>query len=1010
MQSNQLIKLPQNTRSLLSDSIFRVLQLTVLFILVTYHQLNANGLHHLLNEVQGKVEDTTATKIEVAIGYGTAKRNQITGSISSISAKRLVDNTVINLGQALQNKVAGVQVISQGAGVPGQNPLVRIRGTNSITAGNDPLYVVDGVLGMENTLFNLNPNDISSVEILKDASATGIYGARGANGVILITTKRGQAGKLQINISNSVSVNTLQRHLYALNAEQFSYLYIQAMSNATKYGTVIPGNDFRGAAQGGQGNQATNTFSSMSHLFKLVPAGQNYAVPLIGADGKSYMPIYNTNWEDEIFNNSISQNNHISISGGTENAKFLASVGVTDEQGLMASSFYKRFTSKFAGDIKVSKWLSFSASMMYNKSQATGDDGIMRSTSEVWPILPIQYPNDSVSGKYAGLWGTNYDFKTGEQWYNVLFRRNQIYQRNNVSQLVASFSAEARITNNLSFKSDYSIHVANYKNNNYSGKLYGGDGSASMSSNQSYYWQNENYFNYKKQLSANHNISAMLGFSWSRNAYENMSASNSVFLSNFYGYSNLGAGNAARPGVGSADGNNALNSYFARIKYAYKDKYILTFTGREDGSSRFGENNKYGFFPSVGAAWDIKQERFLRNIDLISDLRIRASIGKTGNQEIGSYQTQSFISTTTILQYGAAQTGLVNSSISNPDLKWESTVQQDLGIEFGFFKNRINVAVDLYDKLTSDVLIAIPYPLSTTTGSALKNYAKVQNKGLELTLNTLNIDTRYLKWNTAITLTANRNEIKQLGPTNAPIYAQTGAGNGTSVLMVGQPIGSFFGLKRLGTYSTMEATLAAQYARRPGDLKFFDKNNDGKIDLLTDGDIIGKAFPDWIIGIHNAVTIKRFDLSLDLQIIQGVQKAFVHESSEDRQLVSSNLNSVLEAWRPDAQNSMVAQLRPGNGGAYYYSFPDSYMIYDASYIRGSNATIGYSLSDKIAKRIKCQNLRVYVNAKNFFLITKAAGYDPEGSSLDKNISLVPNTDKYQYPTPSVYTLGLNISL
>jgi hypothetical protein len=193
-------------------------------------------------------------------------------------------------------------------------------------------------------------------------------------------------------------------------------------------------------------------------------------------------------------------------------------------------------------------------------------------------------------------------------------------------------------------------------------------------------------------------------------------------------------------------------------------------------------------------------------------------------------------------------------------------------------------------------------------------------------------------------------------------------------------------------------------------LKYFDKNDDGKIDLLTDGEIIGKAFPDWIIGIHNAVTIKRFDLSLDLQIIQGVQKAFVHESSEDRQLVSSNLNSVLEAWRPDAQNSMVAQLRPGNGGAYYFSYPDSYMISDASYIRGSNATIGYSLSDKIAKRIKCQNLRVYVNAKNFFLITNAAGYDPEGSSLDKNIPLVPNTDKYQYPTPSVYTLGLNISL
>lgn len=953
-------------------------------------------------------DDYSDINNEVAIGYGTVKKKKFTGSISSISAKRLIDNTVINLGQALQNKVAGVQVISQGAGVPGQNPLIRIRGVNSLNTGNDPLYVVDGFMGVDNPLINLNPNDINSVEILKDASATAIYGVRGANGVIIITTKRGQSEKLQINVSNSVSVNTLQRHMYGLNAEQLSYVYIQAMSNVSKYGNLISSYDFRGAAQGGQGNQSTNTFSSMLHLFKQIPEGQKYAVPLIGADGKSYMPIYNTNWEDEIFNNSISKNNHISISGGNKNAKFLASMGVTDEQGLMASSFYKRFTSKIAGDINVTKWLSFSASMMFNKSQATGDDGITRSAVEVWPILPVQYPNDSVSGSYAGRWGTNYDFKTGEQWYNVMFRREQIYQRNNVSQLVGSFSSEAHITNDLSFKSDFSINYTNYKNNSYTGKLYGGDGAASISSNQNYYWQNENYFNYKKKLSANHSISAMLGFSWSRNDYENVSASNSVFLSNFYGYSNLGAGAAARPGTSSADGSFALNSYFTRINYSFQDKYLLTFTGREDGSSRFGNNNKYGFFPSLGAAWDVKQETFLKNVNLISDLKVRGSIGKTGNQEIGNNQTQAYISTTSILQYGATQTGLVQSSTSNPDLKWESTVQKDLGIEVGFLKNRINLEIDVYDKLTSDILMSVPFPLSTTSGSAFVNYAKVQNRGLELSLNTLNISTPKMKWNTTITLTANRNTIKQLGPTNAPIFASLGAGTATSIFMVGESIGSFFGLQRLGTYSTMEASLAAQYGRRPGDLKFLDKNNDGKIDFQTDGMVLGKGFPDWIIGIHNTVSIKRFDLSLDLQIIQGIQKAFVHESSEDRQLISSNINSVLTAWRPDAQNSMVAQLRPGL--SYYYSFFDSHAITDASYIRGANANVGYNLSEKLVRKIKCQNIRVYLNAKNFFLITKAAGYDPEGSSLDKNYPTVPNSDKYQYPTPSVYTIGLNISL
>jgi len=308
------------------------------------------------------------------------------------------------------------------------------------------------------------------------------------------------------------------------------------------------------------------------------------------------------------------------------------------------------------------------------------------------------------------------------------------------------------------------------------------------------------------------------------------------------------------------------------------------------------------------------------------------------------------------------------------------------------------------------MLLNVPLPLSTTTGSVIQNYGKVQNRGWEFTLSTQNIATLNLKWNTNITVTANRNKIIQLGPTGAPIYSQTGAGNGTSVFMIGQPIGQFFGLTRLGTFSTQETSLAARYGLKPGDLKFLDKNNDGKIDLLTDGSVMGNAFPKWVIGFHNTVNYKSFDFGLDIQIVQGVSKAFVHESAEDRQLVSGGLNTTLMAWRPDAQNSQVAQLRPGNGGAYYQSFPDTHMIYDGSFIRGANATVGYVLSEKLMNRLGLQRVRLYLSAVNFFLITKAAGYDPQGSSLDKNISTVPNTDKYQYPTPSVYSFGLNVSL
>ena len=1073
MQFKHLSKPPGNSRSLLTISMLRIIKLAMLMLFFTCTQVNANGLSNPPIQVRGKItnqkgepvqnvsvliagsqvgtttdnegrysltvpsntaslvissvgfksktvkvgsqteinvsleDDISGLNDVVVIGYGTAKKKDVTGSVSNISSKRLLEKQVVNLGQALQNKIAGVTVNSMGGGVPGQNPLIRIRGTNSITAGNDPLYVLDGVVGVANPLATLNPNDIQSIDVLKDASATAIYGARGANGVILITSKRGVGGKAQITFGSNVSRNVLNRHVYALNAEQLSYLYIQAMNNATKYGSVVPGNDFRAAAAGGQGNQATNTFSSMLHLFKAVPAG-SYSVPLLGADGQYYKPLYDTNWESLMFPSSTSQAHYVSIRGGSENAKFSVSLGANDERGLMLQSSFKRITGKITGDITALKWLKVSTSIGFNKSRATGDDGITRSATEVWSILPITYPADAPAA-FAGRWGTNYDFKTGEQWYNVMFRRSQIYQQNNVGQVTGSFNATAQITKDLSFKTDFSIDYNKYKNNNYSGKLYGGDGSASMSANESYFWQNENYLNYNKQI-GDHTITGILGLSWSKNMYQNMSTSNSVFLSNFYGYSNLGAGAAARPGSGSADGNNALNSYFSRVNYSYKDKYLLTVTAREDGSSRFGKNNKYGFFPSVGAGWKISNEDFMKNVASVSNLKVRGSWGQTGNQEIGSYQTQPFISTTSLYQYGAAQTGLVPSSVANPDLKWETTTQKDVGLELGLFKDRFNVSIDWYNKLTSDMLLSVPLPLSTTTGSVLRNYGKVENAGWEFTFNTVNVSKKDFRWTSDLIITINRNKVKQLGPTGAPIYSQTGAGNGTSVLMIGQPIGSFFGLNRLGTYSTQEASLAAQYGRRPGDLKFLDKNNDGKIDLITDGILIGNAFPDQVYGLHNSITYKNLDFNLDIQIVQGVKKAFVHESAEDRQLVSGGLNTTLQAWRPDAQNSQVAQLRPGNGGAYYFSFPDTHMIYDGSFIRGQNASLGYSLSDDFVKRLHMQKIRIYASAANFFLRTKAAGYDPEGSSLDKNIPLVPNTDKYQYPTPAVYTLGVNVSL
>lgn len=968
--------------------------LVVSFIGYTSQEVPVNGRSSINISM---ATDTKVLEEVVVVGYGTQLKKDLTGSVANVSSERLLDKPVVNVGQALANKVSGVQVIQMGGGIPGGNPMIRIRGTNSISTNGDPLFVVDGIVGVENALSNLAPEDILSIDVLKDASSTAIYGARGANGVIIITTKRGVAGKTQVEYKSYVTANTMNRHLYAMNAEQLMYTYEQAMANVEKYGTPNRTKDFRGPFASGI------SYSEMPWLF----VQGDYPVKLLGKDGNYYRPRYDNNWESEAYGNSVSHNHHIDIRGGGETAKFSVSAGYSDQNGLMIDSYYKRYNARITGDLALSKWLDISTSLSYIQSQQSNDNGITRSTAEVWPIVPIRYPDDSETfGIYALRWGTNADFNVGEQWYNIVFRRDQEFGVNKRNQVIGSISLNAQITESLSFKSDFSTDFNNRKENFWAGTYYGRVNRADIAHNNSFYWQNENYLNYQKAF-GDHTVNGVLGLSWNKRTYEDVDARNERFFTDFYTWHNLEAGAATRPRVRSSDGHSALNSYFGRVNYGYKGKYLLTATARIDGSSKFGDNSKYGLFPSVGAAWRISDEEFLANNPTFSDMKLRASWGKTGNQEIGSYVTQRFVGVSSNIVMGTSTfTGIFPNSVGNPDLKWETTTQWDIGLDLGLFQDRIQLGFDYYKKNTTDMLLSVPLPESTTTGSVLMNYGSVQNQGVELSLTSHNINTGSFTWTTDLLFTSNENTVTGLGPTGAPIYSQTGAGNGTSVIKIGAPVGSFFGLNRLGTWSTTEATEAARYGMLPGDLKFEDKNNDGKIDLISDGEIIGRAFPKIIASINNTLTYKNFDATLSISIVSGVNKAFVHESAEDRQLVSGGLNSSLQAWRPDAQNSIVAQFRPGNGGAYYQSYPDTHLMSDASFIRGNNATLGYRFP---TGTLGLNRLRVYLNSTNFFLITKAEGYDPEGSSLDKSFALVPNTDKYQYPVPTTYTFGVNVT-
>lgn len=983
------------------------------FIGYTTQEVAVNGRSSI--DVSMATDARTLQEV-VVVGYGTQLKKDLTGSVSNISDERLLDRPAFNIGQAIGGKIAGVKVIER-TGAPGGNPMIRIRGTNSINSNNDPLFVVDGIVGVANALTILNPNDILSMDVLKDASATAIYGARGSNGVILITTKRGIAGKTQIEYNSFVTRGTMNRRFYVLNAEQMMYVIKQSWLNVRKYATspnwptsfdasILP------SIPAGQ-----RTYSEMPHLFEQTTEG-GYSIPLLGKDGNYYKPRFDTNWESLIFRPSTSTNHQINIRGGSERARFGTFLGYSLEDGLLLNSWFKRFSGKVNGDIKVTDWLDISTNLYVNKNRERSNDisffsgGIARAAVEAYSILPVKYPDDpAIYGSFAGQYAGNADFPAGETPKSPVHISDAVENFVNRSQYTGDITLNFKITPDLSFKSNFAVDANFAKSNFYAGRLIatGSQGSAGINVSNTFYWQNENYFNYHKAF-GDHSITGLLGLSWQRYAWENLGGSNQFFFDDFYKWHNIGVGTAPRPGIGSGDGQNSLNSYFARANYSFKDKYLLTVTGRMDGSSKFGENSKYGFFPSASVAWRMSEEEFIKDIASLSELKLRFSVGQTGNQEIGSYVTQTFIGSGNVVLGGAVHPGLWPNSVGNPDLKWEKTTQYNGGLDLGLFQDRITMSLDYYYKLTEDMLLDVPLPQSTTTGSVRKNYGTIENKGFEVTLSSRNVNREGFNWSTDLIFAANKNKIIQLGPTGADILRNYWVGGANTILREGESVATFFGLTRLGTFSTEEASLAARYGFVPGDVKYLDKNGDGLISFVADGDVLGSAFPKWDMNINNDVRYRNFDFNLDIRFSYGAKKENrTNHSSEDRQAMANGKNSILNAWRPDHQNTMIGQVRPGNGGAYYQTYPDTHWIEDTSFIRGEGATLGYTIPETMLRGIN--RLRIYATLKNFFVITKFSGYDPEGSDRDNMFDpITPGMDFFMYPRPTTYTFGLNVSL
>lgn len=917
----------------------------------------------------------------VVIGYGTAKKSDLTGAVASLKGEQLTDRPVPNVTQALEGKIAGVDVMIN-SNAPGQGAKVRVRGIGSINSSLDPLYVVDGVTGVD--INTLNPHEIASLEVLKDASSTAIYGARGANGVIMVSTKRGRRGDTRVTYDGDVNVSTLSRHLKTLNSEQFVQIYNLAFANGQKFDPL-----------GGVWTppQALN-HASLPKLF----------------DGND-KPLYNTNWEKETYKPAYSHDHFINIQGGSDKSLYSASIGYLNQNGLMVNSWFKRYSAKLTLENEVNNWLKFGGyisviqSTQRMVSDGNGSLNVPRMVTEEVPIVPVKYPD--------GSWAGNNDIGGLEGGPNPVHISQSRYTLNNTLQALGDAYFTVHLTKELDFKSDFGYYLSGQKNNFYSAQdlphlSQDQGGEAHINSYYNYFWQSENYLTWNKKINDRQKLTALIGASWQKYKQEWVDAEAQNFIDDNFQWMALQAGSVRSNTQSLANPAWQMNSYYARVTYNIDDKYLFTATGRYDGNSRFGTNNQYAFFPSIGAAWRMSEEEFLKHSETISYLKIRGSYGFTGNSEIGYGQSKGQIAPGSVILGGTNQSTLLPYYIGNKNLKWEKSEQVDGGLELGLFKSRINLNLDYYNRTTRDLLLQAPIPWSAgmQINNVYENIGSVRNSGIEVNLNTVNVKTHDLTWSTNFIFASNKNKIIKLNDGNADIFPGPNFLGQTNVLRVGKPIGSFYGMTRLGTYSTDEAADAATHNLKPGDRKYI-YNKDGSPYYS----VIGQAYPKWTGTISSTLEYRGWDFSFDIRFVQGVNTAatFKH-SSEDRQTIANSLATVLNAWTPEHQNTMVSQVR--NYKFAQDSHFDTWWVEDGSFIRGQNFTLGYTVPEMSVRKLKLSKVRLALSVQNLFLKTKYTGYDPEvdtfNSTYGSNNAFSQNLDFFSYPRPRVWNLGLSV--
>lgn len=962
-------------------------------------------------------EDTKVLDEVVVVGYQEVRKKDLTGSVAKADMNELLNTPVGSFDQTLGGRIAGVNV-SSSEGTPGGTMNIVIRGNNSLTQDNSPLYVIDGFPVEDAAIAStINPSDIESLDILKDASATAIYGARGANGVVIITTKKGKVGKAQITYDGSVTMHHVTRTIPMMDAYEFVKL------QAETYPASIA-NSTGGYLMEYQGKQWTLD---------------------------DYRGIFQYDWQDEILRTALQHNHNIRLTGGTEGVRYNASVSYYNQDGILLNSGYERFQARANTVIKRDK-LDISLTTNYSRSIQTGStpsetsySGMNNLFYSVWGYRPVTYPNKSMESLLNDVMDEAID-SSNDYRFNPIRSLKEEYRKYYINNLQLNGYVSYEFIKGLKLKvsGGYTYDARKNDQFNNSNTRYGGPTStdkvnAQIIRNERLTWLNENTLTYQTNIKKKHFFNSLVGITFQNSDYEYYSLKSTHIPNESLGMAGMADGTLSSSS--SLKSSWSMMSYLARLNYNYKSKYYATASFRADGSSKFSKKHRYGYFPSGSLAWNFMEEEFMAPIKkVVGAGKLRVSWGLTGNNRIGEYDYYAllqmlkekqgdYISNGSIpsgvypFDNDMSSVGMVPVSLPNENLKWETTEQWNVGLDLSFFNERLNFTADVYRKTTRDLLLEASLPLVSGYYSATKNIGKVRNDGLELSLSTVNVQTKDFTWTSDFNIAFNKNEVlelaeNQLSLTTAARFDQNYNSQPSYIAKVGLPMGMMYGYIYEGTYKyddfvksgnsyTLKDNVpyfSSEANTQPGMPKYKDVNGDGIIDT-NDRTIIGRGLPIHTGGFTNSFTYKGFDLSIFFQWsygndIMNANRLFFENAGGKKDL--NQFASYANRWTPENPESDI----PAATKSASNNVISSRIIEDGSYLRLKTVTLGYTFPKALIAKAKLSNARVYVAAQNLWTWTSYSGYDPEVSV--RNSALTPGLDFSSYPRAFTLSFGVNL--